>query len=280
MRKRAYPATHPSPRKTTDNIRDTNQLLRTTFLVGEAYQRHRWQCTSLPPQLKSFPKTVLRGELRRTDVSWRRIGALNDRYNWIAKTLGVIFVCPKNWLEDCDVARGWLHINRRGATRLSQLYVLQMDKAEEKRWIHTWCWTIQIRGHLKRRETSTQENSTLTWVDREMNPALRRPSIHLCWNIKTCTGYYTSCIERYVHDYSLFAEIIKELNHGGLVGLCSCAFGLLTKLQQSYIKPRIYMEGLLRGKTFVIETLEKKRQLECDTSVVARQISLQWHCQK
>jgi hypothetical protein len=31
---RTYPAIHPSPRKTTDNIGYTDELLRTTFLVG------------------------------------------------------------------------------------------------------------------------------------------------------------------------------------------------------------------------------------------------------
>jgi hypothetical protein len=71
-----------------------------------------------------FPqsKIVLSGVLRRTDVAWRRIGALNDRYDWIAKTLGVTFVDPNSWLEDWDFARDGLHINYRGTRRLSQLY--------------------------------------------------------------------------------------------------------------------------------------------------------------
>ena len=71
-----------------------------------------------------FPqsKTVLSGVLWQTDVAWWHIRALNDRYNWIAKTLGVTFVDPKSWLEDWDFARDGLHINQRGARRLSQLY--------------------------------------------------------------------------------------------------------------------------------------------------------------
>ena len=49
--------------------------------------------------------------------------ALKDRYDWIAKTLGVTFVDPISWLlEDWDFARDGLHINPRGARRLSQLY--------------------------------------------------------------------------------------------------------------------------------------------------------------
>jgi hypothetical protein len=31
---------------------------------------------------------VLSGVLRRSDVSWRRIGALNDRFDWIARAHG------------------------------------------------------------------------------------------------------------------------------------------------------------------------------------------------
>ena len=71
-----------------------------------------------------FPqsKIVLSGVLRRTDVAWRRIGALNDRYDWIAKTLGVTFVDPNSWLEVWDFAKDGLHINQRGARRLSQFY--------------------------------------------------------------------------------------------------------------------------------------------------------------
>jgi hypothetical protein len=71
-----------------------------------------------------FPQSriVLSGVLRRTDVSWQRIGTLNDRYDWIAKRVGVTFVEPNSWFEDWDFTRDGLHINRRGARRLSQLH--------------------------------------------------------------------------------------------------------------------------------------------------------------
>jgi len=36
--------------------------------------------------------------------------------------LGVILADPNAWLEDWDFARDGLHINRRGARRLNQLY--------------------------------------------------------------------------------------------------------------------------------------------------------------
>jgi len=38
-------------------------------------------------------------------VSWRRIGALNDRYDWVANAFGLNFVDPNIWIEDGDFAR-------------------------------------------------------------------------------------------------------------------------------------------------------------------------------
>jgi hypothetical protein len=93
------------------------QSVNLDYVMGEVY--------SFVDEAKvKFPKSkfVLSGVLRWTDVSWRRIGALNDRYEWIAKTLGVTFVDPNSWLEDWDFAKDGLHIHRRGARRLSQLY--------------------------------------------------------------------------------------------------------------------------------------------------------------
>jgi hypothetical protein len=84
--------------------------------MGEAYSLVNTEKGKFPQS-----KIVLSGVLRWTDVAWRLIGALNDRYEWIAKTLGVTFVDANSWLEDWDFARDGLHINRRGA-RLSQLY--------------------------------------------------------------------------------------------------------------------------------------------------------------
>ena len=69
-----------------------------------------------------FPKfkIVLSGVLQRTDVSRWRIGALNYRYDWIAKTLIVTFVDPYSWLEGWDFARDGLHINRREPSRVCE----------------------------------------------------------------------------------------------------------------------------------------------------------------
>jgi len=54
-------------------------------------------------------------------MSWRRIGAANDRLEWEVNTLGVTFVDPNSWV-DWDFSRDGLHINRRGARKLGQLY--------------------------------------------------------------------------------------------------------------------------------------------------------------
>ena len=55
------------------------------------------------------------------DESWRRVGAVNDRLQRVANTLGVTFVDPNSWVDDRDFSRDGLHINRRGARHLGQL---------------------------------------------------------------------------------------------------------------------------------------------------------------
>jgi hypothetical protein len=76
-----------------------------------------------------FPQAslVLSGVIRRRDVSWRRIRALNNRYDWVARTLGATFVNPNSWTEDWDFGRDGLHINRSGARKLAQLYARVCD---------------------------------------------------------------------------------------------------------------------------------------------------------
>ncbi len=86
-------------------------------VMGEVYSLVHKAKTKFPKY-----KFVLSGVLRRAGVSWRRIGALNDRYAWISRILGVTFVDPNSCLEDWDFAKDGLHVNRRGARRLGQLY--------------------------------------------------------------------------------------------------------------------------------------------------------------
>jgi len=59
--------------------------------------------------------------LRKEDVSWRRIGAVNNRLEWVAKTLGVTFIDRNSWVDGWNFSRDGLHINRRGARHLGQL---------------------------------------------------------------------------------------------------------------------------------------------------------------
>jgi hypothetical protein len=70
----------------------------------------------------STSRVVLSGVLHRRGVSWRRIGAVNSRYEWIEKTLAVTFVDPNILVDDWDFGRDGLHINQIGAKNLGQLY--------------------------------------------------------------------------------------------------------------------------------------------------------------
>jgi len=62
-----------------------------------------------------FPhcRLALSGILRRSDVTWRCVGAVDDRYDWVAKTLGVTFADLNSWIEDADFGSDGLHLNRR-----------------------------------------------------------------------------------------------------------------------------------------------------------------------
>ena len=98
----------------TNDLKSTRNL---DFVMGEVY-------ALVSTAMKKLPncRIVLSGVLRRGEVSWRRIGALNDRLDWIANVLGITFVDPNSWIEDGDFARDGLHLNGRGTRRLGQLY--------------------------------------------------------------------------------------------------------------------------------------------------------------
>ena len=63
----------------TNDIRTTRNL---DFVIGEVYALMSTGKKNLPNC-----KLVLSGVLRPRDVSWRPVGALNDRYDWVANTL-------------------------------------------------------------------------------------------------------------------------------------------------------------------------------------------------
>jgi lysophospholipase L1-like esterase len=98
----------------------TNDLKRTgnlNYIIGDVYDLVNTAKTKF-----SASRVVLSGVLCREDVSWWYIGAVNDRLEWVANTLGVTFVDPNIWVDEWDFSRDGLHINRRGARHLGQLY--------------------------------------------------------------------------------------------------------------------------------------------------------------
>jgi hypothetical protein len=38
-------------------------------------------------------------------VTWRRVGAANDRIEWVARSLGATFVDPNRWIRELDFGR-------------------------------------------------------------------------------------------------------------------------------------------------------------------------------
>jgi hypothetical protein len=98
----------------------TNDLRRTVsldYVMGYVYDLEKKEKTKF-----STSRLVLSGVLRRRDVSRRRIGAVNIKCGWVAQTLEVTFIDTNSWVDDWDFGRDGLHINRRGARHLGQLY--------------------------------------------------------------------------------------------------------------------------------------------------------------
>ena len=76
----------------------TNDLRRTRsldYVMEDVYDLVNTAKTKF-----STPRVVLCGVLRRRHVSWRFIGAVNSRYDWVAKTLGITSVDPNSWVDD------------------------------------------------------------------------------------------------------------------------------------------------------------------------------------
>jgi hypothetical protein len=90
----------------TNDLRATRNL---DFVMGEVYELASTAKKKLPNC-----RLVLSGVLRRRNVSWRSIGALNDRFDWVANALGFTFVDPNSMIEDGDFAGDGLHQNGRG----------------------------------------------------------------------------------------------------------------------------------------------------------------------
>jgi hypothetical protein len=111
----------------------TNDLKRTRnldYVMGDIYD-----LINTAKSKFSSSRVILSGVLRRRDVSWRRIGAVNDRLEWVANTLGVAFVDPNSWVDDWGFCGDGLHLNRRGARHLGQLFerVCDVGGGEQER---------------------------------------------------------------------------------------------------------------------------------------------------
>ena len=87
----------------TNDIRTGNL----DYVMGDVYDLVDTVETKFPTS-----RVGLSGVLRRRDVSWRRIGTVNSRYEWAAKTLGATFVDRNSWLDEWDFRSDGLHINR------------------------------------------------------------------------------------------------------------------------------------------------------------------------
>jgi hypothetical protein len=75
----------------TNDLRSARNL---DLVLGEVYALVSTAKKKLPNC-----KLVLSGVLRCRDMSWRCIGALNGRLDWVANAVGLTFVDPNSWIE-------------------------------------------------------------------------------------------------------------------------------------------------------------------------------------
>ena len=76
----------------------TNDIKRTKnldYVMGDIYEL----INTAKPKFSSS-RVILSGVLRRRDVSWCRIGTVNDRLEWVTNSPGVTFVDPNCWVDD------------------------------------------------------------------------------------------------------------------------------------------------------------------------------------
>jgi hypothetical protein len=108
----------------TNDVRNYRNL---DYVMGEVYDLVNTAKTKFPGS-----RLVLSGVLRSRGVSWRRVGAVNDRMEWVAGTLGPTFVDPNSWIRDEDFGRDGLHLNRNGANQLGELYSRVCERGMER----------------------------------------------------------------------------------------------------------------------------------------------------
>jgi hypothetical protein len=74
---------------------ELRQIANLDYVMDDVYALVNKAKTKLPQSI-----LVLSGVLRCRDVSWQRMGTLNGRYDWIAKTLEITFVDPNSWIAN------------------------------------------------------------------------------------------------------------------------------------------------------------------------------------
>ena len=110
----------------TNDVRRSRNL---DYVMGEVHDLVNTAKAKFPGS-----RLVLSGVLRSRGVNWRRVGAANDRLEWVARNLGATFVDPNSWIRDVDFGRDGLHLNRNGARQLGDLYsrVCGIDSESQK----------------------------------------------------------------------------------------------------------------------------------------------------
>jgi hypothetical protein len=110
----------------TNDIRRSRNL---DYVMGEVYDLVNTAKAKFPGS-----RQVLSGVLRCRGLNWRRVGASNDRLEWVARILGATFVEPNSWIRDVDFGRDGLHLNINGARQLGDLYsrVYGIDSESQK----------------------------------------------------------------------------------------------------------------------------------------------------
>jgi hypothetical protein len=141
----------------------TNELRRMRnldFVTGEV---HALVATAK----RKFPKCrlIMSEVVRRRDVLLRRIGAFNDRKDWLANALTLNSVDPNSWIEDGDFARDGLHLNKRGKRRLGQIYArvseLDIGGSQGVRCDEFWKKEITESGIPGKRDDRLSKNRRL-----------------------------------------------------------------------------------------------------------------------
>ena len=86
----------------TNNVTRSRNL---DYVMGEVYDLVYTAKAKFPGN-----RLVLSGVLRRKGVNWRRVGAADDRIEWVARSLQATFVYPNSWIRDVDFGRDGLHL--------------------------------------------------------------------------------------------------------------------------------------------------------------------------